>query len=125
MQVQGNGDARAEDEVGTDPAKVLLATDSPAALSALLGRLSPALDERLEAVLWSAHWPRRITSRPGALTEASLSRALREVSARRGGARPDPRYLVLCDDHAADVAIAVLREPLPADRSLERALALA
>ena len=126
MHAHGNGDARAGEEAGTGPAPALLAIDSPAALAALLARLSPALAERVEAVLWSAHWPRRLVSRPAAaLTEATASRAMREVSARRGGARPDPRYLVLCDDQAADVAVALLREPLPADRGLEPTLALA
>ena len=106
-----------------DPASSLLATDSPAALAALLARLSPALGERVEAVLWSAHWPQRIVARPAAaLTEGTATRAIREVSARRGGARPDPHFLVLCDDRAADVAVLALREPLPSGRVPERLL---
>jgi diguanylate cyclase (GGDEF)-like protein len=122
----GNGDARAADEAGTYPASALLATDSATALAALLATLSPALSERLEAVLWSAHWPQRIAARPGAaLTEATVTRAVREVSARRGGARPDPHYVVLCDDQAADVAVLALRQPLPSDRGLDAVLAQA
>jgi len=122
MQASGDGDARAA-EAGMHPAADLLAAESPAALAALLGRLSPALAERVEAVLWSAHWPQRIVARPAAaLTEGNATRAVREVSARRGGARPDPHFLVLCDDQAADVAVLILRESLPADRVPERVL---
>ena len=108
-----------------NPADALLAIQSPAALAALLERLTPTLAERLEAVLWSSHWPQRITARPAAGLDAVGSRVVRELAARRGGGTPDPRYVVLCDDRAADVAVLALREPLPEDSRLAAVLAQA
>ena len=126
MQPHGNGEAKAAEQSGTGPASALLATQSPAALAALLATLHPALAERVEAVLWSAHWPQRLAARPAAaLGEASATRAVREVSARRAGARPDARYALLCDDRAADVAVLLLRESLPSDPGLAGLLAQA
>ncbi|NUS37522.1 MAG: EAL domain-containing protein [Lysobacter sp.] len=126
MQSHGNGETRAGEQSGLDPASALLATQSPAALATLLGTLHPALGERVEAVLWSAHWPQRLAARPvGALSEAAATRAVREISARRAGGRPDPRFALLCDDRAADVGMLILREPLPPDPTLGGLLAQA
>ena len=85
MQPHGNGEAKAGEQSGTGPASALLATQSPAALAALLATLHPALAERVEAVLWSAHWPQRLAARPAAaLGEASATRAVRIPLPQRG-----------------------------------------
>ena len=100
----------AQSGTGTDQAEALLACATPEAVLSLLAAALPGTGARR---FWSARWPEAIDTDPPA-DDRTLARAVREVAARRAGANPDPRYLLLCDEPGGGVALLHLDEPLPA-----------
>ena len=88
----------------------LLNAGTPGAVVAVL---AGALPGQTLSALWSSRWPQAIASDPPDAGDHELARAVREVSARRAGGRPHPRYAVLCDDPDAGVAVLRLDAALP------------
>ena len=81
----------------------LLAARTPlAVVSALAAQLPGGAVTR---AFWSPRWPLAIASDPPGADDGAIARAVREVGARRAGAAPDPRYLLLCDDPDGGVAL--------------------
>lgn len=86
-------------------AVALLRAATPRAVAAALAAWLPP--QVVAGALWSPRWPQAIAGDPPEATDSLIARAVREVSALRAGGKPDPRYLLLCDD--AEGGTAVLR----------------
>ena len=85
-------------------AALLDAATPQTVIAALAARLPAGAIAR---AFWSPRWPQAIASEPPGADDRTIARVVREVSARRAGATPDQRFLLLCDD--ADGGVAILR----------------
>jgi diguanylate cyclase (GGDEF)-like protein len=90
-------------------AVALLRATTPQAVAAAVASQLPA--PVVAGALWSPRWPQAIASEPPGDGDSLIARAVREVSALRAGGRPDPRYLLLCDDPDGGTAVLRLEAP--------------
>ena len=91
-------------------AVALLRAMTPEAVAAAVAAQLPGC--ALATALWSPRWPQAVASDPPGANDSLVARAVREVSALRAGGRPDPRYLLLCDDSEGGTAVLRLEAPL-------------
>ncbi|MFC7302058.1 GGDEF domain-containing protein [Cognatiluteimonas weifangensis] len=120
MQTKFNPGSQAQSEVFLAE---LLAARTPLAILQALARALP--DAPQAQALWSSSWPQSICSDPPGVSGPEIARAVREVSARRAGAHPDPRYSLLCDDPDGGVALLHLESPWTTAPQLRRLCAAA
>lgn len=94
---------------GTFAVALLRAATPEAVFDALAARLPAGI---VAGVLWSPNWPQAITGDPTP-DDRQIARAVREVAALRAGGRPDPRYLLVCDDTGGGTAVLRLETSIP------------